>query len=676
MTQVILRAPPPQLTVLEHNSQHTKIEVEIPGMWIEDVFEGGMEFQRISLPEYAYTGEVGLPEIPVIRELLGIPPDGEVESVEIVSSETTVLDDFYIYPFQTPRLDIEGLWGYLGSFDYDDYFYDQDVWYPEEDGETIVPGLTDNESDEDKDGKIGDIFVENLCINPIKFNPLRRKIEVSTNFELEIKYSQEKNTEFHQDYSYVNINEMSDMLLSNLLLNYEFLNINSGKGDIHYLVIYDVDHQSVVDEFTDFISHRFGYEMHTITTDEVGYTTDDFHACIEKFYNGYGLHNYVLLADWVIEIPHSGMNDIPSDYVYGCVEGDDLIPEVFVGRYCLSQYDNSLDKITEHYQCEQSFSTVLIAHKNAVYCENIGDIRKQLHDYPYKPNSFSCQTYYGKDEGIDDDDIIWRLSYGAATCMYRGHGAKYDPDYYNCWHEWNERNKFPWLQHFNIEDVEAIECGVKRAVVFSISCSNAAFDADNPGSLCSNFIFDENGAVATVGFTVDTYTDPNSHLAKKIYEAIYGLHPDAPYSPLYPLLNWATISMLTNYPWATVNVISLVYFGDPTLRLHNMTSVPPDELNKSVMRKSETEKVSILGISPNPVTGDDFNIQVDIPTPDSVEVSIYDISGRIVNKIEGGEYQPGEHTINIDTSFLSSGVYILHLSSSNTDIQKNIVVVR
>jgi hypothetical protein len=65
---------------------------------------------------------------------------------------------------------------------------------------------------------------------------------------------------------------------------------------------------------------------------------------------------------------------------------------------------------------------------------------------------------------------------------------------------------------------------------------------------------------------------------------------------------------------------------------------------------------------PNPFA-DVTNIAFTLPTAGQIDLSLYDIAGRLVKNIASGYYPSGEHKLTLDGKDLTSGIYILRLTA-------------
>ena len=74
----------------------------------------------------------------------------------------------------------------------------------------------------------------------------------------------------------------------------------------------------------------------------------------------------------------------------------------------------------------------------------------------------------------------------------------------------------------------------------------------------------------------------------------------------------------------------------------------------------------------NPATQFTF----EIPQDDEVQLSIYDLQGRIVTTLYSGEIKAGYHELQWNAASQASGVYFIKLSSSKTQLTKKIVLMK
>jgi hypothetical protein len=104
------------------------------------------------------------------------------------------------------------------------------------------------------------------------------------------------------------------------------------------------------------------------------------------------------------------------------------------------------------------------------------------------------------------------------------------------------------------------------------------------------------------------------------------------------------------YVEGTTNFVKLgTFVGD---FLH---SVPANVMN-------ETKLTSY----PNPFSNT-TTIRFELATANDINLNVYDIYGKTVQTLAHGSYASGEHTISLDASNLSKGVYFVHLQINGTN---------
>jgi hypothetical protein len=83
----------------------------------------------------------------------------------------------------------------------------------------------------------------------------------------------------------------------------------------------------------------------------------------------------------------------------------------------------------------------------------------------------------------------------------------------------------------------------------------------------------------------------------------------------------------------------------------------------------------ISRIYPTPAESQ-INIDVIIPEQTDIDIAIYDIAGRKVSTIAGGQYNSGEYTLTGDISCLTNGVYIVRMTAEGFSVSKNFVIAK
>jgi len=82
--------------------------------------------------------------------------------------------------------------------------------------------------------------------------------------------------------------------------------------------------------------------------------------------------------------------------------------------------------------------------------------------------------------------------------------------------------------------------------------------------------------------------------------------------------------------------------------------------------------IALLPITPNPVIGSP-GIRFGLPEPASVDISIFDLSGRLISEIHGDDYSPGYHDVLLGD--LSPGVYFCRMVTGDFTATQRFVVI-
>ena len=63
----------PDVRILEENSSRVVYDISVYGMFVSEIEKDGKNYQRLQLIENQTTEDVGMPELPMLNQLIGIP---------------------------------------------------------------------------------------------------------------------------------------------------------------------------------------------------------------------------------------------------------------------------------------------------------------------------------------------------------------------------------------------------------------------------------------------------------------------------------------------------------------------------------------------------------------------------------------------------------------------------
>jgi hypothetical protein len=114
----------------------------------------------------------------------------------------------------------------------------------------------------------------------------------------------------------------------------------------------------------------------------------------------------------------------------------------------------------------------------------------------------------------------------------------------------------------------------------------------------------------------------------------------------------------TMNPYTTPTLTDITITWDPVSIGDTTEPIPP--------------AIALLPITPNPTAGSPI-IRFGLPEPASVDISIFDLSGRLISEIHGDDYSPGYHDVLLGD--LSSGVYFCRMISDDFRATQCFVVI-
>ena len=536
----------PSAVVELSNDLETVVEFETKGFIMEEVIENGETFQALRFPYYYTTLEVGKPQLPAITEMIGIPGSANVR-VTVIDSTVVTLTGYKVYPFQTPLLEEEERVG----FDMDREFYSQNLFYPERAVEVDQPAVW------------RDVRVVNLRVYPVRYNPATGELKVYEKLTVKLEYYGTSKTNVLTPRERP-ISRSQDEMYRSSILNYNLLDLSKGgegsKQNYDYLII-------AFDQFVDNVQPLVNWKQsqgiicQVFPLTIVGANANAIKNWIRVQYTTCNI-SYVLLVGDMDDVPtYTGYAGMISDYWYALLTGNDLMPEVAVGRFS-SKSDTEIDyMVNKSVTFEQNppagdwlDKALLVAHKQNAPGKYQGckeEIRQatdtQSGTYRIKYPDFS--TAYGA-QGAPNASVIAAINEGRGVVNYRGHGG------WDRWWSWNTAN-----EHFTNTDVDNLTNGGKTPVVFSIACYNNQLDKTG-NCLGEAFTKADDAAVAFLGATRPSYTTPNHTYDKELFATIF----DEGNINIGHASNIAAIRIIQGHGiWGERNAKMYLWLGEPSL---------------------------------------------------------------------------------------------------------------
>jgi len=674
---------PPDINIIHCDNNYTEFEITMNGFYVEDIVgPDGQVYQQIEVPDYATTNDVGLPELPAIRGLLGIADNTtDVQMTLLGSTEQTVLGEFNIWPHQRPRY-----YGEQPEFEKDDEFYNSDSWFPEENKEVGDPGIFKYYT------------VENVGYVPFRYNPYLRQLKVNPYIRLKVYYTG------GGAIPIATMDEDMANLMRGVIWNFDSLNPNiDNTAPVYYLIIVPDEYYDTVSKFAEWLRTIYPYNIDVVKLYDNNNNPGDIKKIIDYYYETHHSTDYVILMgdtnliktfwmeNMLIFVPRPLLDYVPSDYWYTLLknrtqqEGDiDLYPEIAIGRITFSnssELDFQLKKQVLYNSQPFTNNVLLVSHKKKygdsmewnIASDNIKDY--QYYHFP-KPIFYSC---YGK-FGATNNNVKEKINYGMSSVCYLGHGLEW------CWEDWNLNNEY-WTR----DEINSLDNINKLTVVFNYCCLNGIIRLMDEDYLClcrywmlgnienNRYI----GSVATFGHSNESVYqayENRLNFMEVVYKCIYGSENNNPGAKkgLGWVLNTATVSDLERYNFNKdfiSNSYAKILLGDPALRIKTgINNLENNSLNITEPKNiNDLSKIEVEIINP---IYDNMKIFIKSNNEYKINIDIYDISGRKINKLYCGKLNEGENNIKIESINLNTGLYILNIYSDCFNEYRKVVVIK
>ena len=565
----------PQVVIEEQNDTKIILNISISGMYVSGYMEDGKTFQRLELIEDRTTKEIGKPELPMLSELIGIPAN-KLVNVTILKKETTKLNNYLVYPFQTPTTDNPG--GHSNEFVMNKKFYNESNSYPE------------NQIYLDKPGIWRDVKVTGLHIIPFDYNPSSGDLEVVTNLKLEIEFSG-IDTKLILNRS-KQVAPMFYRMYESNILNFQSLGYTmkyKGNDDIKYLIITNTTALNSIQPFVDWKNQQ-GFKVEVKTMESGFDTPQNFKDYISQLYLSDNLEYILMVGD---AYPNGGNtgdpDDVPmywwepsgeagsySDSWYTCMDGpDDHYADIAIGRFTydnIGELDLQIQKTMDHYfnpdvNTNWAENSILIAHMEQ-YPGKYTQCCEEIRLYPYSLQVPIFEQAYGG-AGYSNTDVVNYVNANSCGIFnYRGHGSATE-----LW-QWCPQGSFT-AQH-----VDQLTNEDRLFVFFDVCCDNMDIVAHPGNCLCESFMKSDVASVAVNGAIIPSYTIPNHDYDKEMYKAVFD---EGIYNIGY-VTNFANVTVLNVHGnLGRSNVRTYLWLGEAslepwTLQPANLTATHDDQI--------------------------------------------------------------------------------------------------
>ena len=537
------------VALVESDTDHVVLEISVPGFSLGRVAAGGAVWDCVDLPGNFPHCNIGLPEVPSISRMFALPY-GSRAVVTIENVDFSTYSGINLVPVQTPSTDMPHN---PFPFRQDDAVYETDSFFPGCWAQAVDPALW------------GGIQTERLLVYPFRFNPATGKLMAARSIIVRIDF------EGISEAIAFPSTEAVRNAASRLLVNYSLVDAAASASTTAEAAEYvfvttdaNLDRIMPLVEFYQCI----GYET-SVQAFSGPATPDEIKSAIMDNYDT-ATTRFALIAGDFEDLPSYNYGSYVGDYWYACLIGQDLVPEIAVGRLTGSGYQiqTQVSKIIEgyyQYNFEESSSPciipatgVLAAHQED-YPEGYTACCNEIAAAAYSVNLSWFKIY--PPEGGTSAMLKELINNGVGSVGYRGHS------YVLNW---------TWNPGWSKTDIQALT-NTFMPPVWSIACYSGQYQT-SAESLAESFVWDNHGASGILAATSASYTDPNHTYMKQIYQALYR---NSSYN-VGEALNEAAVYTISEHGGSGEdNAKMFIWFGDPAMEIFTNDEGNPEPLEIS-----------------------------------------------------------------------------------------------
>jgi hypothetical protein len=494
-----------RISVLESDFQQVVLEVEIPGIWSEEVSTKGGVFNRLSIPDYGVTNVVGEPNLPVIRKMVQIPYGAEV-SVEVTWSKYVKksLQELgianRIIPVQPPIPKIEGA-AEAAEFVIHEEVYQTDGFYQQELARIEDVGIMR-----------GHRFAI-VEISPLSYNPVSGTLRLFSQITVRVNLTGSdmiKTQAMLDKYASPPFEE----ICNEMFVNYSsFQSLIKGLPTlpIGYLMIVHEDFQSQAAALAEW-KRKKGFHV-TMNVIGDGTSTTTIKNYIQDAYDNWEIPpTYVLFFGDVGWIPtYTGsFSGTATDLYFVQLEGGDIYADVLRARFPVRSTTEATDMVTKllYYENPTSPDLEWMRHALFIASSDHASLVEATHRWGIfsylVPMGIYVDSLWERLGGVTSSAITTSVNAGKAIVCYSGHGGSTG---------WQSGS-------YDQTDVRNLSNANEYPLVLSHACSTNPFDLSE--CFGETWVKVANkGGIAFWGASNSSYWDQDDILERRMFDAAF-----------------------------------------------------------------------------------------------------------------------------------------------------------
>ncbi|MBT4575844.1 MAG: hypothetical protein HOB92_05200, partial [Candidatus Cloacimonetes bacterium] len=280
---------------------------------------------------------------------------------------------------------------------------------------------------------------------------------------------------------------------------------------------------------------------------------------------------------------------IASDNWLGCIVGDDLVPDVAVGRINIWNEDQIEDVVnkTVQYIDQPNFQDLWHSHvtlaaggnpsEGSFFAGQSEEVRALWIPDDYNVSRVYCNTEdLPESYGGNTTDLISNINDGTIYLQFMGHGGG---------HIWADYNLL------NIADIATFN-NDNFPLVASLSCYGSAFNTPQSSCIGEELVLRPNrGAIGHIGFTGYGYMNADLAVSKHINEALFDKHVPT----VGEIVSFTKAKFFASYNFSGVGVAlthGCALLGDPMIEMILPYDQKQIDLNKYNLAQDDTLEIS------------------------------------------------------------------------------------
>jgi hypothetical protein len=214
------------------------------------------------------------------------------------------------------------------------------------------------------------------------------------------------------------------------------------------------------------------------------------------------------------------LGDTPTDNWFVCVNGQDFLPDMIIGRLCVKTAEdvaNIIEKITA-YEAEPAgawSNRVIVAADSGTEFETVSEQLISLLPRQFTPAEVYLRTYPSVQQATTD--LINKMNDGNLVTVYTGHGSVDNWSGSYLFHTFDDKNNEPR------NDVDLLTNGNMLSFVITLNCLNGFFpNFYDRYSLAEEIVRAKNrGAIACLASTGLGFNSEHQILAENLFRRLF-----------------------------------------------------------------------------------------------------------------------------------------------------------